>query len=1025
MKPASVAARRARRIRVLVVDAASGACDARCRASVLAELLRAGDLVVVNDAATLPASLPAHDARGERVELRLVGGDRRRAPRRFTAALLGARRPPHADRGSSSRRRRCGVGDRLHRRRRSSSRVVERVTSLSRALVDVALRAPDAPRRDDAAIWAALYRAGTPVQYAHVPDAARAVGRAERRGPRGRGRWRCRRRGARSTSRRCSPSARAASRSRPSPTRRVSRPSAIPRSTRAPAAGAFRGAGRRRAPRMRAKAREGGVVAVGTSVVRALEGAARVGTAARERHHRSPLGPGIATRGRRRGPHGRPRSRDEPLLAARGLRLASRGPRRGARGPSAKGSSVTSSATRGSCGENLGRASGATSGRDTIRRTTRSARVERSRVCYSLGREVRPRGRPPHRQPAARARPVRGRARRAPSRRHAARAREPRRALHRGAARRFLLLAGDVFDGDVEGLLDRASSSPRRWRACARRSIPVVHRARQPRRRELGHEDACACRTTSASSRSKKPETLRASRTRASPCTGRASRSAPRRDDLAARYPDARARRCSTSACSTRASTAAKATTATRPTSLETMRAKGYDYWALGHVHAREVLSSDPYIVFPGNLQGRHARETGAEGRERSSPSTGTSSRASSIARSTSFAGSTSSSTRATATDALEVVDRVRARSRERASVADGARPRRARLRHRQHARERARSAATSSTSSSELRAAANDGLGDGVWLEKVERRDDAPPSISRSVREEASAVGHLARRLAAIRGRPGDSPRSRRVLAELDKKLPAGAPRRRRRAPPRPTRRRFARSSTTSSRRSLPRLLEGGGEPELHAHREARAPRVRTVPRARRSIFSAPGVHVVFGRNEAGKSTTLRAITGPPLRHRRADARRARPQADRPPHRRHARAATTATRVRVVRRKGNANTLLDERGKPLDEAVLQAASRAASSQETFRNAFGLDHDTLASRREGAPRRARATSARASSTRASAAAARCSACSRELEAEADSIYKPRATTLPLNDALKAFADAQKTIREKQRLPTRT
>ncbi len=50
------------------------------------------------------------------------------------------------------------------------------------------------------------------------------------------------------------------------------------------------------------------------------------------------------------------------------------------------------------------------------------------------------------------------------------------------------------------------------------------------------------------------------------------------------------------------------------PTTLDVLKSKGYDYWALGHVHAREVLSTDPWIVFPGNLQGRHARETGEKG---------------------------------------------------------------------------------------------------------------------------------------------------------------------------------------------------------------------------------------------------------------------------------------------------------------------------------------------------------------------------------------------------------------------------
>ena len=52
------------------------------------------------------------------------------------------------------------------------------------------------------------------------------------------------------------------------------------------------------------------------------------------------------------------------------------------------------------------------------------------------------------------------------------------------------------------------------------------------------------------------------------------------------------------------------------PTTLPILRAKGYDYWALGHVHARQVMSELPRVVFPGNLQGRHARETGAKGCE-------------------------------------------------------------------------------------------------------------------------------------------------------------------------------------------------------------------------------------------------------------------------------------------------------------------------------------------------------------------------------------------------------------------------
>ncbi len=50
------------------------------------------------------------------------------------------------------------------------------------------------------------------------------------------------------------------------------------------------------------------------------------------------------------------------------------------------------------------------------------------------------------------------------------------------------------------------------------------------------------------------------------------------------------------------------------PCTLEQLTTRGYDYWALGHIHRRAVLSRDPYVVFPGNLQGRHARESGPKG---------------------------------------------------------------------------------------------------------------------------------------------------------------------------------------------------------------------------------------------------------------------------------------------------------------------------------------------------------------------------------------------------------------------------
>ncbi len=50
------------------------------------------------------------------------------------------------------------------------------------------------------------------------------------------------------------------------------------------------------------------------------------------------------------------------------------------------------------------------------------------------------------------------------------------------------------------------------------------------------------------------------------------------------------------------------------PCSLDELTSKGYDYWALGHVHKREVVAEDPKVIFPGNIQGRHIKETGPKG---------------------------------------------------------------------------------------------------------------------------------------------------------------------------------------------------------------------------------------------------------------------------------------------------------------------------------------------------------------------------------------------------------------------------
>lgn len=50
------------------------------------------------------------------------------------------------------------------------------------------------------------------------------------------------------------------------------------------------------------------------------------------------------------------------------------------------------------------------------------------------------------------------------------------------------------------------------------------------------------------------------------------------------------------------------------PCSIADLLGLSYDYWALGHIHKKNVLHEDPHIVYSGNPQGRHFNEDGPRG---------------------------------------------------------------------------------------------------------------------------------------------------------------------------------------------------------------------------------------------------------------------------------------------------------------------------------------------------------------------------------------------------------------------------
>jgi S-adenosylmethionine:tRNA ribosyltransferase-isomerase len=161
MKAAQFPMQRARDTRLLVIDAAGNLRHAL--RSQLAQFLQPGDVLVANDAATLPASLAgAHQRTGRTIEVRLAG---RRSldvadVREFTAVVFGEgdHRTRTEDRPAPPA---LQEGDLL-------------VLGPLRATV---LRLLDHPRLielrfdgEPGAIWAGIARHGKPIQYAHVPQ---------------------------------------------------------------------------------------------------------------------------------------------------------------------------------------------------------------------------------------------------------------------------------------------------------------------------------------------------------------------------------------------------------------------------------------------------------------------------------------------------------------------------------------------------------------------------------------------------------------------------------------------------------------------------------------------------------------------------------------------------------------------------------------------------------------------------------------------------------------------------------------
>ncbi len=205
------------------------------------------------------------------------------------------------------------------------------------------------------------------------------------------------------------------------------------------------------------------------------------------------------------------------------------------------------------------------------------------------------------------------------------------------------------------------------------------------------------------------------------------------------------------------------------PTSVSVLESKGYDYWALGHVHTREVVSERPWIVFPGNLQGRHARETGAKGATVVSVEGGRVTHVTHCALDV-LRWEVLSVDASEASSGDDVMDSVREVLDRAVAAADG---RLLAVRVQVHGASRAHGVlwADPLRWESQLRALATD-AGD-VWLERV-RLETSPFVDLATLAGRDDAVGHLARALRGVQDDPLGTPEVTRVLDELRRRLPA-----------------------------------------------------------------------------------------------------------------------------------------------------------------------------------------------------------------------------------------------------------
>jgi exonuclease SbcD len=330
----------------------------------------------------------------------------------------------------------------------------------------------------------------------------------------------------------------------------------------------------------------------------------------------------------------------------------------------------------------------------------------------------------------------------------------------------FVLIAGDLYDGDWKdyntGLCFISQMSKLREAHIPVYIVAGNHDAQSKITKTLRLPEGVRLFTD------EKPETFILDNVGVA-LHGQSFRSPAIKKNLAAKYPSALSGHFNIGVLHTCA-TGREGHEPYAPCSMGDLQSKGYDYWALGHVHQREVVLEDPLAVFPGNIQGRHVKETGPKGcmlvsiddRGRAAANF----RPLDVIRW--FRLQLDVSGKDTAYD---VIDATIASLQEILEQNDSM-PIAARVEVTGACPAHDELVSDPERWTNEIRSAAVDAGGGAIWIEKVKLRTE-PPQDMKSLERAGGPVAEMLRYLDEVQADPSRLRELAGVLDELDKKLP------------------------------------------------------------------------------------------------------------------------------------------------------------------------------------------------------------------------------------------------------------